>query len=327
MSFPSAFPPSDIREIAEEQNEFYRTTKADYIARGELLTLALFDCVLEFDSFDKVKRLVNQYAMGEINVALMHHSILVICLAAGADCGGSNWPLKVFRHEFYLLLGGLSTAQRDEAIFYHDTWRKNFMNKSIPLPQSEPTTPTLSGVSSFEPPSIKAERANAMTARADPSDLCPPWAGLVPSTEWDGQIHAGWSPYISTVAGHFGVSQDPLASSEPSFANLFLQAVEREASPQVQQQPESVRRPSYNHYRWPSPLPRLVALEAGLTTNKRCKHTDAIALLARRLHCTPEAFCEMSRGEVNERLFGKPSYSPAWLTGVRKLLAQTSRYY
>jgi len=305
MSFPSAFPPSDIREIAEEQNEFYRATKADYIARGELLTLALFDCALEAapGSFDQVKRLVNQYALGEIGVSAMHHDIMVICLAA---CGGSNWPLKVFRHEFYLLLGGLSTAQRDEAIFYHDTWRKNCMGSTqgastraedIPLPQSEPTTPTATSVSTLEPPSIKVERANAIAARA----AAP--SGLVPSTEWDGQIH--WGPYVAAVSSHF---------SEPA-------AQEAQA-----QEPEWVRRPCYNHYRWPSPLPRLVALEAGLTTNKRCKYTDAIGLLARRLNCTPEDFFEMSRSEVSERLFGKPHY---WQrsTGVRKLLAQTSRYY
>ena len=211
------------------------------------------------------------------------------------------------------------------------------MNKSIPLPQSEPTTPTLSGASSLDPPSIKAERANAIAARAERANAIAARAdpsGLVPSTEWDGQIHAGWAPYISTVNGHFGVSQDPLASSGPSFANLFLQAVEREAFARPEQAEASshlasqVRRPCYNHFRWPSPLPRLVALEAGLTTNKRCKHTDAIALLARRLHCTPEAFYEMSRGEVSERLFGKPNYyAPASYMGVRKLLAQTSRYY
>ena len=302
MSFPSAFPPSDIREIAEEQNEFYRATKADYIARGELLTLALFDCALQTSpgSFDQVKRLVNEYAMGEIALSEMHRRIMVICIDAGADCGGICWPLKVFRHEFYLLLGGLSNAQRDEAIFYHDTWRKNFMQKSIPLPVSEPSTPTtlsLGSSAAQQPPSIKAERANAVAARAE---------GLAPSTEWDGQIY--WGPYVAAVSSHF---------SEPAAA-----AAEAEV-----QEAEWVRRPAYNHFRWPSPLPRLVALEAGLTTNKRCKHTDAIALLARRMHCTPEAFCEMSRGEVSERLFGKPNWSPAWSTGVRKLLAQTSRYY
>jgi hypothetical protein len=315
MSFPSAFPPSDIRELAEEQNEFYRATKADYIARGELLTLALFDCVLETSpgSFDEVKRLVNGYALGEIALSEMHRRIMVICIEAGADCGGSNWPLKVFRHEFYLLLGGLSTAQRDAAIFYHDTWRKNFMQKSIPLPQSEPSTPSLSArAEAPQPPSIKLERANAVAA-ASRSEA------LAPSTEWDGQIQAGWAPYVSTVTSHF---------EDPSFANLFLQAVETVATEaQPAAQPEWVRRPAYNHFRWPSPLPRLVALEAGLTTNKRCKHTDAIALIAKRLKCTPEAFCEMSRGEVSERLFGKPNWSPAWFTGVRKLLAQTSRYY
>ena len=324
MSFPSAFPPSDIRELAEEQNEFYRATKAEYIARDELLTLALFDCVLQTSpgSFAQVKCLVNQYALGEIALSEMHRRIMVICIEAGADCGGSNWPLKVFRHEFYLLLGGLSTAQRDAAIFYHDTWRKNFMQKSIPLPQSEPSTPTLSArAEAPQPPSIKLERANAVADASRPE-------ALAPSTEWDGQISP--SAFQEFVQFSYQMRGQLEAQPEdPSFANLFLQAVETVATEaQPAEQPEWVRRPAYNHFRWPSPLPRLVALEAGLTTNKRCKHTDAIALIAKRLKCTPEAFCEMSRGEVSERLFGKPPYwCPAWSMGVRKLLAQTSRYY
>lgn len=289
MSFPSAFPPSDIRELAEA-NEFYRMTKAEYIERGELLTLALFDCALQtsYGAFDKVKRLVNFYATGQLSISLMHSDILGICLQAGDECGLSNWPLKVFRHEFYLLLGGLSTQKRDEAIFYHDTWRKN----SIPLPRSppqeqeqeqEPTTPH----ASFPevPPSIKAERAAAVAAQRTE-------AAQPPSTEWDGQT---------------------------SDLNELLCRPCHETAPPA--------RPCYNNLTWPSPLPRLVALEAGLTTNKRCKHDDAIALIAKRIKCSPEDFYEMSRNEVRERLFSDHHWAPGASMGVLKLLSQSSRYW
>ena len=130
-----------------------------------------------------------------------------------------------------------------------------------------------------------------------PFDLSEPVGQLqamdsIPSTEWDGQIHA------------------PLPAS-PSVA-----------------EPEWIARPWYTHQTWPSPLPKLVALEAGLTTNKRCKHVDAIALIAKRLKCTPEQFYEMSRAEVKERLFGREYYwAPGSSTVVLNLLTQRSRYW
>jgi hypothetical protein len=276
-------------------------TKAEYIERGELLTLALFDCALQTShgAFDQVKRLVNFYATGQLSISLMHSDILGICLQAGDECGLSNWPLKVFRHEFYLLLGGMSTQKRDEAIFYHDTWRRN----CIPLPRSpaheeeqeqEPATPQASVPEA--PPSIKAERAAAVTLQStetvqgivDAELYRQRMAAQPPSTEWDGQI---------------------------SDLNHLCRPCHEE------------RRPCYNDLTWPSPLPRLVALEAGLTTNKRCKHDDAIALIAKRLKCSPDYFYEMSRKEVLERLFNDHYWAPGASTGVLKLLSQTSRYW
>ncbi len=307
MSFPSAFPPSDIRELAEA-NEFYRMTKADYIARGELLTLALFDCALQTTrgAFDQVKRLVNFYATGQISVTKMHCDILDICLRAGLECGLSNWPLKVFRHEFYLLLGGLSTQQRDEAIFVHDTWRRN----CIPLPRSpvqeeeqeqEPSTPKASVP--IAPPSIKAERAAIKAAVAAMQEPMPE-----PTSASNRAVAARTKAWVAYIAAH-----------PPS----------TEWDAQVHESPPPVdeRRACYNDPVWPSPLPRLVALEAGLTTNKRCKHDDAIALIAKRLKCSPDDFYEMSRGEVLTRLFNDHYWAPGASTGVLKLLSQTNRYW
>jgi hypothetical protein len=277
-------------------------TKAEYIKRGELLTLALFDCALQpsHGAFDKVKRLVNFYATGQLSISLMHSDILGLCLQAGDECGLSNWPLKVFRHEFYLLLGGLSTQQRDEAIFYHDTWRRN----CIPLPRSpaheeqEPTTPQASVPEA--PPSIKAERAAAVaTQRTETSQ------GIF----WDAEL------YRQRLA-----AQEPAVSGDQiSDLNYLLCRPCHETAPSA--------RPCYNNLTWPSPLPRLVALEAGLTTNKRCKHDDAIALIAKRMKCSPDDFYEMSRGEVLTRLFNDHYWAPGASTGVLKLLSQTNRYW
>jgi hypothetical protein len=286
-------------------------TKADYIARGELLTLALFDCALQTTrgAVDQVKRLVNFYATGQISVTKMHCDILDICLRAGLECGLSNWPLKVFRHEFYLLLGGLSTQQRDEAIFVHDTWRRN----SIPLPRSpaqeeqeqEPTTPRT--LVPEAPPSIKAERA-AIRAEAAAALAAMQEPMPEPTSASNRAVAARTKAWVAYIAAH-----------PPS----------TEWDAQVHESPPPVdeRRPCYNDPVWPSPLPRLVALEAGLTTNKRCKHDDAIALIAKRLKCSPDNFYEMSRGEVLTRLFNDHYWAPGASTGVLKLLSQTSRYW
>jgi hypothetical protein len=73
----------------------------------------------------------------------------------------------------------------------------------------------------------------------------------------------------------------------------------------------------YSNYTWPSPLPRLMVLELGLTTDKRIKHVEAINLLARRLRCTPFEFISKERREVGEHLF--PLGYNNW-RGARKIL-------
>jgi len=79
----------------------------------------------------------------------------------------------------------------------------------------------------------------------------------------------------------------------------------------------------YTCFDWPSPLPRLMALELGLSTNKRLKHIQAIHLLSRRLGCTIFEFLTKEREEVAAILFPRSPYD--WsqdykLRGVRKLL-------
>jgi hypothetical protein len=79
----------------------------------------------------------------------------------------------------------------------------------------------------------------------------------------------------------------------------------------------------YTNWAWPSPLPRLMVLELGMTTNKRIKHVQAIRLLAQRLGCSFLDFISKEREEVAAILFPRSPYD--WsqdykLRGVRKLL-------
>ena len=69
------------------------------------------------------------------------------------------------------------------------------------------------------------------------------------------------------------------------------------------------------NWTWPSPLPRLVVLELGLSTNKRIKHVEAISLLAKKLRCSFLDFLEMERKEVAKKLY--PVYRN---TGICKIL-------
>ena len=57
------------------------------------------------------------------------------------------------------------------------------------------------------------------------------------------------------------------------------------------------------NWTWPSPLPRLVVLELGLSTNKRIKHVEAISMLAKKLRCSFLDFLGMERREVAKKLF------------------------
>jgi len=73
----------------------------------------------------------------------------------------------------------------------------------------------------------------------------------------------------------------------------------------------------YNHRTWPSPIPRLLVIHLNLTTNKRIKHADALALLASCYNCSVEEFLTKSREEVAKQLIGG-NYMHC---GIRKVLS------
>jgi hypothetical protein len=76
----------------------------------------------------------------------------------------------------------------------------------------------------------------------------------------------------------------------------------------------------YTNWAWPSPLPRLMALELRLTTDKRIRHVEAISLLAQRLRCTPFEFISKDRREVAEILFPVSYWGDGKKFGVRRIL-------
>jgi hypothetical protein len=78
----------------------------------------------------------------------------------------------------------------------------------------------------------------------------------------------------------------------------------------------------YTNGSWPSPLPRLMVLELGLTTNKRIKHIQALRLLANRLGCSIFELLHKEREEVARILFPLQHYRTHDYRGygVRKIL-------
>ena len=77
----------------------------------------------------------------------------------------------------------------------------------------------------------------------------------------------------------------------------------------------------YTHGTWPSPLPRLIALKLGLTTDKRIKHVKAICLVARSMGCTFFEFMSKSRHDVGKILFPVYYWTPDYRAiGLRRIL-------
>ena len=77
----------------------------------------------------------------------------------------------------------------------------------------------------------------------------------------------------------------------------------------------------YTGGNWPSPLPRLMVLELGMTTNKRIPHIQAIHMLAKSTGLTFYEFLSKGRREVGETLFPLFYWSYGYKTyGVRRLL-------
>lgn len=108
-------------------------------------------------------------------------------------------------------------------------------------------------------------------------------------------------------------------SIEVEVAERLLAQPDRRPAGTAERKP----RPPYNHYTWPSPLPRLMVLALRRTDDKRIPHDRALALLAERFRCSVDEFLTKSRQEVAEVLFPfQYNYGKGWRapTGLYKLL-------
>ena len=84
-------------------------------------------------------------------------------------------------------------------------------------------------------------------------------------------------------------------------------------------------RPPYKHATWPSPIPRLIVNDLGMTTNRRCTHMEALTMLTNSLGLNSiDEFLALSRTDIAKRLYpsGPQNYYPhsyKW-RGMRKFL-------
>jgi hypothetical protein len=147
---------SSLRENAE-QTTLYKHVKNSYIARGDLVTLALFDCSFQWfeGGFMRLKRLINEYAQGQMGAEIMHIEVVSLCTIAsermhralvtskifetGSMTISAYDALNVLDAEFPLLLGGLTTQQEEAALVEHSVWSDS---RDIPLPASPESVET-----------------------------------------------------------------------------------------------------------------------------------------------------------------------------------------
>ena len=66
-------------------------------------------------------------------------------------------------------------------------------------------------------------------------------------------------------------------------------------------------RKDYNHYRWPSPRPKLFVNRLLGLKKSRLTHGYCLEYLSKRLRITEEELKELTPQEVSERIWGKPS--------------------
>lgn len=293
---------SSLRANAE-QTTLYKHLKKSYIERGDLLTLALFDCSFQWfeGGFMRLKRLINEYAQGQMGAEIMHIEVVSLCTIAsermhralvtskffetGSMTISAYDALNVLDAEFPLLLGGLTSQQEDAALLEHSVWSNS---RDIPLPES-PASPE-----SVETPRIQPSPAIAPEALR----------AILPE-----------SP------------ETPRTQAAPEALCAILP--ESPETPRTQAAPEvKPERPPYNNYHWPSPLARMIAKELGIA-GKRCTHAQALSLLTTHWRLPDTAtLLATSRQDIAEKYYPRDPYKPYAANPVRQLLLyrQGSRY-
>lgn len=176
------------------------------------------------------------------------------------------------------------------------------MNPSTWLASSEAPTGSNMRTLCLEAMQLLTEDMSVDELGAEIRRLTPLIRGLADQQAADTELRA--SVRASVVAEYHEMSTLALAGVTTPKVNSFVRSL-------------------YTDCTWPSPLPRLMVLELGLTTNKRIKHIQALHKLAQRMGCTIMEFTYKDREEVAKALFPVSPYY--WsrdyrARGVRKIL-------
>jgi hypothetical protein len=282
-----------------EQTTLYKHVKKSYIDRGDLLTLALFDCSFQWfkGGFIRLKRFVNDYAQGDISSKSMHGGVVALCTIASDymrtslvtsnifEAGSATIfaydALNVLDAEFHLLLGGLTSEQEEAALAEHSVWsdaRATFMGAKVP--ESVP---------------LHASPAEPLPASpAEPLPASPPESPPEPP--------ASEPPAYKLAETE---SETPRTLPSPAIA------------PEQGHKPE---RPPYNNYHWPSPLARMIAKELGIA-GKRCTHAQALTLLTKHWRLPDVAtLLATSRQEIiNKHYYDFNLYSTSRISSISRV--------
>jgi ribosomal protein L40E len=329
-----------LRERAE-QNRSYKANKESYIRQGNLLTLCLFETALQWEenAFYFLKRLVNRYALGEMETPAFYKAALDICAAARCSPYEEEvpiFPIEVFKEEFLLLLGGINEDLYVEAMNLHADW--------IGLDRFFAQQDAGEGAAVVPPPSLEL----AVTlGDCGCHELCLPQTrpalpqtrpALPPSDDEDEQELCPSCNYRNAgtsscpMCAHVPFEQEQQQEDEeqdeeeqgyrlcqscshrnPIAATNCLMCKKASLPSHVEKVQEWEKGPPpYNAAYWPSPVARLIAFELGLTRNKRCKHVDALQLLANRFSLSVDELLMTSRTNILVKFYPellKPRHS------------------
>lgn len=333
-------PPDTMATLREraEQNRSYKANKESYIRQGNLLTLCLFETALQWEenAFYFLKRLVNRYALGEMETPAFHQAAFDICAAARCSPYQEEvpiYPIEVFKEEFLLLLGGINEDLYVEAMNLHADWigLEGFFAQqgagegaavvpppslqlavtlgdccrepSLGLPQTRPALPPSASSSEDEDEQELCPSCNYRNAGTSSCPMCAhtPFEQEQEQEQQEDEDEEGYRLCQSCSHRNPIAATNCLMCKKASLPTYVEKVKEWEKGA-----------PPYNAAYWPSPVARLIAFELGLTRNKRCKHVDALQLLANRWNLSVDELLMTSRTNILVKFYPellKPRHS------------------
>jgi len=306
----------------------------------------------EENAFYFLKRLVNRYALGEMSALLFHKGVLDICAAARGSPYKEEvpiFPIEVFKEEFLLLLGGLNPGQVGAAKAIHAEWIRvrEFFTEHNRLPLQQEVVPppaldlaavaaTLGDCRDCRELSSPGLPYGPLPESASSSEdeghyggyhiLCPS-CNYVNRTRTSSCLMCAHMPLPPPLEEDEDEDEEQEQEDEeegyrlcqscshrnPIVATNCLMCKKASLPTHVEKVQEWEKgAPPYNAAYWPSPVARLIAYELGLTTNKRCKHVDALQLLANRFSLSVDELLMTSRTNILVKFYPellKPRHS------------------